>query len=88
LSLSARFCVDVFFAQSRKWRLGEVAASLPVEAIGICTKQTRIHRCPLPEIWMEGERHTYYLLCLWRDKLSNSVDHSLTCKPLGGYTSM
>ena len=26
-SLSARFCVGVFFAKSRKWRLGEVTAS-------------------------------------------------------------
>ena len=43
----------------------------------ICIKQTRIHRCHLHEIWMEGEVHTHPL-CLWRDKLCGSQPHMQT----------
>ena len=50
----------------------------------ICTKQTRIHRCRLHKIWMEGERHIpTHCAC----GETNSMDHCLVYK-IGGYTSL
>ena len=51
-----------------------LAVNLANQSDWICTKQTRIHRCRLHEIWMEGERHIHPL-CLWRDKFCESQPH-------------